>query len=144
MSTLERAIAIAAAAHAGQIDKAGAPYVLHPLRMMLRLEDRAAQIAAVLHDVVEDTPWTIADLEREGFAPDVLRAVDALSRRPEEDYEAFVRRAGADPIGWHVKMVDLEDNMNVARIASPTDRDHERLARYARAKQILLALEAGK
>jgi (p)ppGpp synthase/HD superfamily hydrolase len=140
MSTLERAIAIAAEAHAGQLDKAGAPYVLHPLRMMLRLEDRSAQIAAVLHDVVEDSSWTLADLEREGFAPEVVRAVDALTRRQDEAYEEFVRRSGADPIGWHVKLVDLEDNMNTARIASPTAGDDERLARYARALAVLYEL----
>jgi (p)ppGpp synthase/HD superfamily hydrolase len=137
MSTLERAIVIAAEAHAGQLDKAGAPYVLHPLRMMLRLQDRAARIAAVLHDVVEDTDWTLADLEREGFAPEIVRAIDALTRRPDEDYETFVRRAGADPIGWHVKLADLQDNMDTTRIASPAAPDYERLARYARALAIL-------
>ncbi len=142
MSTLERAIAIAAEAHAGQFDKAGAPYVLHPLRMMLGLEDRKARIVAVLHDVVEDTPWTLVDLEREGFAPEIVRAVDALTRRPDEDYETFVRRAGADPIGWHVKLADLQDNMETTRIASPAAADDERLARYARALAILYELRA--
>jgi (p)ppGpp synthase/HD superfamily hydrolase len=142
MSTLERAIAIAAEAHAGQLDKAGAPYVLHPVRMMLGLEDRKAQIVAVLHDVVEDTPWTLADLEREGFAPEIVRAVDALTRRADEDYETFVRRAGADPIGWHVKLADLQDNMEPTRIASPAAADYERLARYGRALAILYELRA--
>src|SRR5687767_7834956 len=75
MSRLERAIAIAAEAHAGQVDKAGAAYILHPLRVMLRMRTASERIAAVLHDVVEDTPWTLEALAGEGFAPEVLAAV---------------------------------------------------------------------
>src|ERR1700742_4520783 len=98
MSTLERAIVIAAEAHAGQLDKAGAPYILHPLRVMLRVGTAAERIAAVLHDVAEDTPWTLDALAAEGFAaaalaaeaspPDVLAAAGRLTRRDGEGYEA--------------------------------------------------------
>lgn len=74
MSTLERAIQIAAEAHAGQLDKAKQPYILHPLRVMLRVQTESERIAAVLHDVVEDTPVTLQQLEGEGFAVDILEA----------------------------------------------------------------------
>jgi (p)ppGpp synthase/HD superfamily hydrolase len=73
MSTLERAIAIAAEAHAGQTDKAGAPYLLHPLRMMMGLTSIEERIVAVLHDVCEDCPgWTLERLRGEGFTKEIL------------------------------------------------------------------------
>jgi len=141
MSTLERAIAIAATAHAGQRDKGGNPYVLHPLRMMLRLSSLDEQITAVLHDVVEDTDVTLDALRAEGFSETVLEAVDAVTRRAGESYDVFVRRAAANPIGRRVKLVDLEDNSNLLRIPQPTERDHERLQRYRRAIEIIRSLE---
>jgi (p)ppGpp synthase/HD superfamily hydrolase len=140
MSTLERAIAIAAAAHAGQVDKAGAPYILHPLRVMLSCMTIDERIVAVLHDVVEDTGVTLVDLEREGFAPHVLAALAAVTKAEGEAYTDFVLRAAADPIGRHVKLADLRDNSDLSRIASPSARDHERVAKYQLAIAILEAL----
>lgn len=131
--TLERAVAIAAEAHAGQTDKAGAPYILHPLRVMAAQEGDAARIVGVLHDVVEDSPVTLDHLAAAGASEAVLRGLDAVTRRAEESYEAFVARAGADPLGRAVKIADLRDNMDLARIAQPSDKDRARLARYARA-----------
>jgi len=137
MSTLERAIEIAAAAHAGQHDKAGAPYILHPLRVMLAQNEPAQRIAAVLHDVVEDTPWTLDQLRAEGFSEDVLRAVDALTKREDEDYFGFVDGAGRDPVARAVKIADIRDNMDTSRIASITDRDRARLEKYRQALERL-------
>lgn len=133
MSTLERAIALAAKAHEGQVDKVGAPYILHPLRVMLRVRSTEERIAAVLHDVVEDCNVTLDDLRREGFTEAVVTAVAALTKRPGEDYEAFVLRAAADPIGRAVKLADLADNSDMSRIANPTPKDLERLEKYRRA-----------
>lgn len=133
MSLLEDAIQIAVQAHRGQSDKAGAPYILHPLRLMLRMHHEAEQIAAVLHDVVEDTPWTLAALREHGFPPEIIDAVDGLTRRPEESYEAFIVRAGANAIARQVKIADLEDNMDIRRIGVIGPRDTERLTRYHRA-----------
>lgn len=133
MSTLERAIAIAAQAHAGQTDKAGAPYILHPLRMMLTLETEAERIVAVLHDVVEDTPVTLDDLRAERFTDEILAALESVTRRDGEDYEAFVLRAGQNPIGRRVKLADLRDNSDISRIPAPTEKDYGRLEKYRRA-----------
>ena len=138
MSTLERAIVIAAEAHANVLDKAGQPYILHPLRVMLRLESEEERIAAVLHDVVEDTAWTLERLREEDFAPAIVAAVNALTRRTGESYEDFVRRAARDPLARRVKLADLADNMDLSRIPRPTARDRERQEKYRRAKGILL------
>jgi (p)ppGpp synthase/HD superfamily hydrolase len=139
MSTLERAIEIAASAHAGQQDKAGAPYILHPLRVMLHVTDPVQRIAAVLHDVVEDTAWTLEQLRAEGFGDEVISAVDALTKREGEDYFAFVDRAGRDPVARAVKIADITDNLDVTRIVNVTDRDRARMARYERALARLTA-----
>lgn len=133
MSTLERAIAIAAEAHAGQTDKAGVAYILHPLRVMLMLETEAERIVGVLHDVVEDTAVTYEDLRVAGFTEEILAALDSVTRRDDEDYEAFVRRAGENPIGRRVKLADLKDNSDLSRIPSPTEKDYARLEKYRRA-----------
>ncbi|MEO0556958.1 MAG: HD domain-containing protein [Bacteroidota bacterium] len=133
MSTLERAIVIATEAHAGERDKGGAHYILHPLRVMLSMTTEAEQIAAVLHDVVEDSEWTLDALRGEGFSEEVVRAIDHLTRRDGETYAAFVQRAGEDPVAARVKAADLIDNMDLSRIANPTARDHERIAKYKRA-----------
>jgi GTP diphosphokinase / guanosine-3',5'-bis(diphosphate) 3'-diphosphatase len=84
MSTLDRAIQIAVTAHAGQIDKGGEPYILHPLRVMLRMRNEEERIAAVLHDVVEDSDSTFESLIAEGFSPNVICALEALTKRPGE------------------------------------------------------------
>jgi (p)ppGpp synthase/HD superfamily hydrolase len=139
MSTLEDAIALAALAHHGQVDKAGEAYILHPLRVMLRTGSDLERMVAVLHDVVEDTPYTLDALRRLGFPPEVVEAVDALTRREDEgeSYEAFVLRAGRNPLARHVKIADLEDNMDMTRIADPQEKDHQRLERYRRALELL-------
>ena len=90
--TLEEAIALAARAHEGQLDKGGETYILHPLRVMLRMQTEEERLAAILHDVVEDTAVTLADLKARGFDDRVIQAVDCLTRRDGESYEAFVQR----------------------------------------------------
>ncbi len=142
MSLLERAIAIAVEGHHGQRDKAGQPYVLHPLRMMLRQRGEAEMMAAVLHDVVEDAGWTLERLAQEGMPREVVAAVDCLTRRAGETYEAFVDRVKPNPIARAVKLADLEDNMNLVRIGTLADKDWERMQRYHRAWHALMEAEA--
>jgi (p)ppGpp synthase/HD superfamily hydrolase len=138
MSSLERAIAIAAEAHAGQQDKAGAPYVLHPLRMMLRLSSNDERIVAVLHDVCEDCPgWTFDRLRAEGFSEPILAALDSVTKRDGETYEDFVRRAAANPIGRAVKLADLQDNCDLSRISKPAERDFQRIEKYKKAIDLI-------
>lgn len=141
MSSLERAIAIAAKAHAGQIDTAGQPYILHPLRVMLRLTGETERIAAVLHDVVEDTSVTIQHLEAEGFSEDVLAAVEALTKRDGETRLDAALRARANAVAREVKLADNAENSDLSRIANPTEKDVRRLKEYEQVRVVLLDVE---
>ena len=131
--TLERAIAIAATAHTGQVDKGGAPYILHPLKVMVRMTTLEERIVAVLHDVVEDCGVSLNDLREEGFSEEVLSAIESVTKVPGESYEDFVDRAAQNPIGRAVKLADLEENSDISRIASPGWEDLERIEKYRRA-----------
>ena len=141
MPTIERAIEIAANAHAGQRDKAGQPYIFHPLRVMFRVNGEHEQMAAVLHDVVEDTAITIDDLAREGFPSEVLRAIAALTKLPGETRLEAAARAAADPIARKVKLADNAENMDLSRIPNPTDKDYARCREYEEVRALLLAAE---
>jgi len=137
VSTLERAIQIAAEAHAGQIDKCGAPYILHSLRVMDAVRGAEVRTVAVLHDVVADTEWTPERLRFAVFTDAVVSAVDALTRRTGEEYLDFVTRAGAHPIGRVVKRADLFDNLDLRRLPNPGKGDYQRALRYVRALAVL-------
>jgi hypothetical protein len=137
-----RALAIAASAHLGQRDKAGAPYALHPLRLALRAETPEEQMAAALHDVVEDTTWTLERLAAEGFPSKVIAAIDHLTRREGESYEQFIERAITHPIARKVKLYDLEDNMDPRRLVLMAPRDLGRIERYHRARSRILEVIA--
>ncbi|RYH08293.1 GTP pyrophosphokinase [Tropicimonas sp. IMCC6043] len=130
MLDLERAIEIAAAAHRGQTDRAGAQYILHPLRVMLACEGDSARIVGVLHDVVEDTTWTLEALRDEGASDEILASLESVTRRADESYEEFIDRAACNPVGRVVKIADLKDNLDITRIAAPNGRDKSRQEKY--------------
>ncbi len=138
MFTLEDAISIATAAHDGQVDKSGRPYIGHPLRVMAALTGEHERMAAVLHDVVEDTAVTAADLLAHGCPPEVVDAVVALSHRPGEPQEDYLRRVAANPLAVAVKRADIGDNLSPARLARLDAATQDRLkAKYARALGLL-------
>ena len=141
MPTIERAIETAATAHAGQRDKAGQPYIFHPLRVMLRVDGAHEQMAAVLHDVVEDTSVTLDNLAQEGFPSEVLRAIAALTKLPGETRLEAAARAAADPVARKVKLADNAENMDLSRIPNPTDKDYARCREYEEVRALLLAAE---
>lgn len=111
-----KAIALAVEAYRGQKDRAGKPYILHPLRVMHRVQTEDEQIVAILHDVVEDTPWTPEKLAAEGFPQHILDALDCVTKREGESYEQFAERSASNPIARRVKLADLEDDMDVRRL----------------------------
>lgn len=141
MSTLERAIAIAAQAHAGQPSPSREPYILHPMRVLLSLDGETERIVAALHDVVEDTSLTLEDLASEGFSGDVLAAVDAMTHRDGESYEEYIERVAVNPVARRVKLSDLTDNMNIRRLPELTEKRLARTRRYHAAWLRLSALE---
>lgn len=142
MPTIEKAIALAAEAHAGQLDKAGQPYILHSLRVMLRVQSLPEQIAAILHDVVEDTPVTLDVLAQYGFSTEVIEAVDALTKRPDESRFDAAWRAAANPIARIVKLADNAENMDLSRLKDPTPKDMARIEEYKKVREILLNTQA--
>jgi (p)ppGpp synthase/HD superfamily hydrolase len=137
MSSLGKAISIAAQAHEGQRDKAGAPYILHPLRVMMKMTSEAECITAVLHDVIEDTGWTMERLHQEGFHGEILDALECLTRQDGEEYEKFIERVKRNPLSVKMKIADLEDNLDVSRLKEVTEADAERLEKYKQALQML-------
>ncbi|MFC2164366.1 GTP pyrophosphokinase [Acidobacteriota bacterium] len=130
MADLEKAILIAIKAHSGQKDRYGQPYILHPLRVMMSVNSEEEKIVAILHDVVEDSDLTLEDLKKEGFSDDVVRAVDCLTKREGEPYDAHVERARQNLLALPVKIADLEDNMDPQRMGVLSDEDKKRIARY--------------
>ena len=141
MSNLERAIAIAVEAHAGQKDRNGASYILHPLRVMARVQSDDEKIVAILHDVVEDTDWTFDDLRQEGFSEELIAALDCVTKREGEAYEDFVKRSASNALAKRVKIADLEDNMDIRRHEVLEPKDLERFNKYLRAWRGLNSLK---
>lgn len=130
MSDLQKAIEIAVEAHKDQTRRNGSPYILHPLRVMVAMQKEPEQMTAVLHDVVEDSAWTIEQLRAEGFSQPVLDAVTALTKSPDDDYQEYLQRVCSNPVARVVKMADLKDNMNVLELPELTDSDRRRLEKY--------------
>lgn len=139
MATLEKAIALAAQYHEGQKDKAGEPYILHVLRVALAVSTPKARIAAVLHDILEDTDVTEAQLQAMGFDQDVIVAVQALTKRKGETRLEAAKRAKADPIAREVKMADNADNLDLSRLDDLTEKDLLRVREYILVRKVLRA-----
>jgi (p)ppGpp synthase/HD superfamily hydrolase len=137
MSLLEQAIAIALKAHAGQRRKDGRPTILHPLHVMMQMETELEMITAVLHDVVEDSAITLADLRACGFPEEVLTAVFLLTHEDEIPYDEYIMALKGNPLARRIKLVDLEHNMDIRDLPDLTEADWERLRRYGRAWAVL-------
>lgn len=136
-----RAMQIAYDAHHGQTDKAGVPYVFHPMHLAEAMEDEICCCAALLHDVVEDTAVTLEDLAAV-FPPEVVEAVALLTHEEGTDYFDYVHRIRSNPIALKVKLADLAHNSDATRFAGvsvPEDRIGYFRDKYTKAKAILLA-----
>ena len=136
---LQRAIEIAVHSHAGQVDKAGQPYILHPLRVMFAVTSWYERIPAVLHDVVEDTPVTLDDLGSERFPMEVLDAIRALTKTEGESRIAAAKRAAENSIARVVKLADVADNIDLSLISQPNEEDYARLMVYEQVRALLLS-----
>lgn len=142
MHLLDTALKIATEAHAGQTDKAGRPYILHPLRVMAAMDTDDERAVAVLHDVIEDTDYDVDGLIEAGIPAPIAETVACLSKRDGEDYPAFIARVLENPLAARVKRADVADNIDVLRLQSLSDKDLARVAKYHHAwHQLNAALE---
>lgn len=137
-----RALEIAKAAHDGQTDKAGRPYVEHPIHLAEMMATEEETCTALLHDVVEDSDWTIDDLASAGFSETILSAVSTLTHDDGSPYFDYIERVRENPLAAKVKVADLQHNSDLGRIESPTEKDHQRLAKYAKALRMLQSPKA--
>lgn len=130
---LEKAIALAAILHVGQVDLTGKPYIMHPMRVMTGVRTYDEMVVAALHDLIEDTDVTLGDLEVLGFRKEIVEAVDAVSKRDGEEYMDYVARAAANPIGIQVKLSDLRDNLDKTRKLPDDERSKKKIKKYKKA-----------
>ena len=137
---LDRAIELAKQHHEGQTDKAGKPYIEHPLRVMSQVESEEEKIVAVLHDIVEDTDISLDDLRNEGFSEKVVSAVECLTKQDGENYDSYIERISFNPLAVKIKLADLEDNRDLTRLPEVTDKDLERIEKYDKALEKLTRL----
>lgn len=134
---LDMALTIATKAHEGQTDKAGAPYIFHPIRVANRCLTDEEKIVALLHDVIEDSETSASDLLVKGFPRTIVDAVLSVTRNEDESYDEFIKRSRLNPIGRQVKIHDLEDNLDITRLAQVTENDIVRLNKYISAYRYL-------
>ena len=139
---LNRAIEIAISAHDGQLDTNNdRPYIEHPFRVMNAGHTLQEKIVGILHDVVEDTPWTLEQLTEEGFSKEIVDGVDAMSRRDNESYDEYILRLQDNHIAVRVKLNDLTDNMDIRRWDEIQYHDLARLQKYLEAYKLLTEQE---
>ncbi len=132
MVDIDKAVQIAAKSHEGQKDKVGAPYILHPIGVMMRGQSDAARIVGVLHDVVEDTQTTIEDLEKAGFAEGIVAAVRCMTHSKDESYADYVVRCKGNATAHEVKLADLTENSRLDRIMLRPEQFESDMARIRR------------
>ncbi len=133
----KKALRLAYEAHKGQYDKSGVPYVFHPLHLAEQMDDEDSIVAALLHDVAEDTDYSLDDLRRMGFPARALAAVALLTHDPAEPYLDYVARVKENAVARRVKLADLRHNSDLSRIDRVTQRDLDRVEKYAAAIRLL-------
>lgn len=133
----ELAQSIAVAAHEGQVDKAGKPYIEHPAHVASGVQGDAAKAVAWLHDVVEDTSLTFADLRERGVAPEIVEALKLLTHDESVPYLEYVRSLKSNLLAREVKLADLRHNSDLSRLPRITEKDQRRAEKYAKAIAIL-------
>lgn len=130
MKFAKEALAFAVEAHKGQKDKGKKPYIYHPIYVAEQVEGDIAKSVAYLHDVVEDTKYTLEDLRNAGFSDEIVDAVDVLTKREGMSYEKYIEKVAKNPLATTVKLADLEHNSQISRIKNPTKKDLKRCEMY--------------
>ena len=144
---LESAIRLAAKVHKGQKDRTQKPYILHVMRVMMRGQDLEEQMLGALHDVLERSQLTVAELAEKGFPPRVLKALEHISRTADEDYVAYIERVALDGLAVRVKLHDLSDKMDIRMMKELTPADLKRynrqLAAYHKLRKLAEEARSG-
>ena len=130
---LELALSIAMEAHRGQFDKAGIDYIEHPLYVASQVDTEEEKAVALLHDVIEDSPFSAEELLLAGLSETVVTAVQILSKKKGQDYPTYLKTVKSNPLARVVKLADLKHNSDLSRLSSVTDKDLERLEKYKKA-----------
>ena len=125
-------------AHKDQVDKSGMPYVFHPFHVAEQMKDEATTIVALLHDVVEDTDYTLEDIAAEGFGQDIVEAVSLMTHEEDVPYLDYVAKLKDNPIARAVKLADLAHNSDPSRLGEIDEETEERLEKYKQAIKLLL------
>lgn len=133
MVLYQQALAIARDAHKGQVDKAGVDYIQHPLFVASLVEGELAKTVALLHDVVEDSDWTLEDLRNKGLPEEVVQTVGILTKKRNEKYEEYILRVKQNPLARQVKLADLQHNSDLSRLTTVTEIDRKRAEKYRQA-----------
>lgn len=139
-----KALEIAIIAHEWQRDKGGHPYIMHPINVAEMCDNEIEKVVALLHDVVEDTDWSLKRLGQEGFSPVILSAVDAVTHRKGEPRRDYLDRCKANPIAKAVKLADLRHNSDLRRISPASSKDVLRFIHYQRNIGYMLDLKESK
>ena len=134
---VKKALEIAYDAHKDQVDKAGLPYIYHPFYLATQMETEDSIIVALLHDVVEDSPYTFEDLENHGFSTTIIATLRLLTHEDSEDYITYIHRVKENELARIVKLADLKHNSDESRLSHIDDKVRERLNRYAESIKIL-------
>lgn len=133
----KKALKLCFEAHKNQVDKGGMPYVFHPFHLAEQMTDEKTTVVALLHDVVEDTDYTIADLHEMGFEKDVLDALALLTHNSDTPYMEYVAKIKTNPIAKAVKLADLRHNSDLSRLDVADEKAFKRKEKYAAAMKLL-------
>ena len=136
-SMVDLALSIATQAHEGQLDKAGVDYIEHPIYVASQVCTEDEKAVALLHDVIEDSPFTAEELLQAGLPETVVTAVQVLTKEKEQDYQTYLETVKKNPLARVVKLADLKHNSDLSRLSSITEKDRERLKKYKKAIDFL-------
>lgn len=135
----KKALKLCYEAHKDQVDKTGVPYVFHPFHVAEQMKDEATTVVALLHDVVEDTDYTLDDIAAEGFGQDIVDAVALMTHEDDVPYLDYVAKLKSNPIARAVKLADLAHNSDLSRLGEIDLETRKRLVKYEKAAALLKA-----
>lgn len=133
----KKALKLCFEAHKAQLDKSGMPYVFHPFHLAEQMKDENTTVVALLHDVIEDTDYTVDDLIVMDFDEEIIEAIKLMTHEDGVPYMDYVEKIKSNPIARKVKLADLRHNSDLSRLDTPTEKDKMRVEKYRKAIELL-------